>query len=115
MVFTGQSCLGTGYTSLALKRLMRAKMVQIPGQVPVVLGGRGATTAVVAECLGRMVAWSNLAKYVAASEIPEVEFRACFKVFKLAPVATNPAPAMSAVQAERLKRLAEAFKVDSGT
>ena len=39
----GKGCLGTGYTSLALKHLMRAKMVSIPGQAPVVLGGRGAT------------------------------------------------------------------------
>jgi hypothetical protein len=115
MVFAGNRCLGTGYTSLALKHLMRAKMVPIPGQVPVVLGGRGATPAVVTECLGRMVAWSNLATDVAASEFPEFEVLACFKVFKLAPVAANPAPAVSAVQAERLQRLAEAFKVDSGT
>jgi hypothetical protein len=63
-----------------------------------------------------MVAWSNLAKEVAASEFPEFEFLACFKVFKLAPVAAtgNPAPAVSAVQTEQLQRLAEAFKVDSG-
>ncbi len=62
-----------------------------------------------------MVAWSNLAKEVAASEFPEFEVLACFKVFKLAPVAANPTPAVSAVQAERLQRLAEAFQVDSGT
>ena len=35
------------------------------------------------------MAWSNLAKEVAASEFPEFEVLACFKVFKLAPVATN--------------------------
>ena len=93
---------------------MRATMLLIPGQVPVVLGGRGATPAVVTQCLGRMVAWSTLAKEVAASECPEFEVLACFKVFELAPVAANPAPAVSAVQAERLQRLAEAFKVDSG-
>ncbi len=47
-----KGCLGTGYTSLALKHLMRAKMIPNPGQVPVVLGGRGATLVVVTECLG---------------------------------------------------------------
>ena len=63
-----------------------------------------------------MVAWSNLAKEVAASEFLEFEVLACFKVFKLAPVAAkgNPAPAVSAVQTEQLQRLAESFKVDSG-
>jgi hypothetical protein len=90
-----KGCLGTGYTSLALKHLMRANMDPISRQAPVVLGGRGATPAVVTECLGRMVAWSNLATDVAASEFPEFEVLACFKVFKLAPVAANPAPAVS--------------------
>ena len=113
-LFAGKGCLGTGYTSLALKHLMCAKMVHIPGQVPVVLSGRGATTVVVTERLGRMVAWSNLAKEVAASEFVEFEVLACFKVFKLAPVAADPAPVVSAVQTEQLQRLAEAFKVDSG-
>ena len=56
-----------------------------------------------------MVVWSNLAKFL------EFEVLACFKVFKLAPVATNPAPAVSTIQAEQLQRLAAAFKVDSGT
>ena len=113
-LFAEKGCLGTGYTSLALKHLMRAKMVPIPRQAPVVLGGRGATPAVVTECLGRMVAWSKLAKEVAASEFPEFEVLACFKVFKLAPVAANPAPAVSAEGTKQLQRLAEAFKVDSG-
>ena len=49
------------------------------------------------------------------SDFLEFEVLACFKVFKLAPVAANPTPAASAVQAERLQRLAEAFNVDSGT
>ena len=62
-----------------------------------------------------MVAWSNLAKYMAASDFPEFEVLACFKVFKLARVATNPAPAVSAVHAERLQRLVEALQVDRGT
>ena len=61
-----------------------------------------------------MVAWSNLAKEVATSEFPEFEILACLKVFKLAPVATNPAPAVSTVQTEQRQRLAEAFKVDTG-
>ena len=93
---------------MALKNLM----VPIPGQAPVVCGGRGATLVVVTECLGRMVAWSKLAKAVDASEYLEFEVLACFKVFKLAPVATNgnPARAVSTVQTEQLQRLAEAFK-----
>ena len=60
-----------------------------------------------------MVAWSNLAKEVAASECLEFEVLACFKVFKLAPAA-NPAPAVSAEETKQLQRLAEAFKADSG-
>ena len=68
----------------------------------------------VTECLGRMVAWSKLAKEVAASEFPEFEVLACFQVFKLAPVAANPAPAVSAQDIKQLQRLAESFKVGSG-
>jgi len=64
--------------------------------------------------LGRTVAWSRLAKEVAASEFLEFEVLACFKVFKLAPVAANPAPAVSAQEIKQLQQLAEAFKVDSG-
>jgi len=114
-LFAEKGCLQTGYTSLALRHLTRTKMVPIPGQVPVTLGGRGATPAVVTECLGRMVAWSNLATEVAASEFPEFEVLACFRVFKLAPVAApSPAPGVSAGQTEQLQRLAETFKVDGG-
>ena len=39
-----------------------------------------------------MVAWSNLAKYVAASEFLEFEVLACFQVFMLALVAANRNP-----------------------
>ncbi len=53
----------------------------------------------VTKCLGRMVAWRNLAEEVAAFELLEFEVLACVWVFKLAPVAaTSPAPAVSAMQ-----------------
>jgi hypothetical protein len=47
-----------------------------------------------------------LAKEVAASDFVEFEVLACFKAFKLAPVAANgnPAPVVSTVQTEQLMR-----------
>jgi hypothetical protein len=114
-LFAEQGCLNLGFTSLALAHLARNKLVPVPGQAPVVLGGRGSADRVLAKCLGHMVAWSNLASEVATTEFPEFELLACFQVFRLLPVA-SPAAAVPKAQpavAEQLKCLADAFKVDT--
>jgi hypothetical protein len=76
-LFAGRGCLDTGYTSLALTHLRKGKLVPIPGQAPVTLGGHEASQSLVIECLGHMVAWSNLATEVATTEFPDFELLAC--------------------------------------
>ena len=105
-LFAGRGCLDTGYTSLALTHLRKGKLVPIPGQAPVTLGGHEASQSLVIECLGHMVAWSNLATEVATTEFPAFELLACFQVFKL--VDPMPAPATAG---HHLRQLADAFKV----
>ena len=105
-LFAGRGCLDTGYTSLALTHLRKGKLVPIPGQAPVTLGGHEASQSLVIECLGHMVAWSNLATEVATTEFPDFELLACFQVFKLA----DPMPA-PATAGHHLRQLADAFKV----
>jgi hypothetical protein len=107
-LFAGRGCLSTGYTSLALTHLRKGKLVPIPGHAPVTLGGHEAepSSLLIIECLGHMVAWSNLATEVATTEFPDFELLACFQVFKLA----DPLP-VPATAGNHLRQIAEAFKV----
>ena len=105
-LFAGRGCLDIGYTSVALTHLRKGKLVPIPGQSPVTLGGHEPSQQLVIECLGHMVAWSNLATEVATTEFPDFELLACFQVFKLA----DPLPA-PATAGHHLQQLADAFKV----
>ena len=108
-LFAGRGCLTTGYTSLALTHLRKGKLVPVPGHAPVTLGGHEAepSSLLIIECLGHMVAWSNLATEVATTEFPDFELLACFQVFKLA----DPLPGPS-IAGNHLQQIAEAFKVN---
>jgi len=94
-LFAGRGCLKTGYTSLALTRLHKGKLAPIPRQAPATLGGHVAepSSDLIVECLGRMVAWSNLATEVATTEFPNFELLACFQAFILVDPLPVPATA----------------------
>jgi hypothetical protein len=105
-LFAGKGCLGTGFTSLALAHLHTARLVPLPGGCPRAVGGRGASPAVITECVGRMVAWSRLAVEVARTEFPDFEVLAAFQAFRLTP------PMAGTLVAGHLAKLALAFKFD---
>ena len=114
-----ETCLETGFTSLALKHLERPRMLREAKGRHRSIGGL-AMPAILdiarGKCLPRMKAWRRLALEVVDTEFPDYELLGAFSAFCLQPAgahARHRAPQeANAWVANSLGRLADAFGVD---
>ena len=114
-----ETCLETGFTSLARKHLERPRMLREAKGRHRSIGGL-AMPAILdiarGKCLPRMKAWRRLALEVVDTEFPDYELLGAFSAFCLQPAgahARRRAPQeANAWVANSLGRLADAFGVD---
>ena len=114
-LFTESQCVSLpGYTSYMLANLHRTKAVRVGNRIITLGCPHGVPVGILNNCLGRMRAFTEVAKAVLEAEFPSYDLSRAFCIFNLAKSGggLTPLDTMSDDVSRNFARLSTAFDVD---